>query len=107
MTNAAKLTQAETDLGTASTDASGRTPTTTYATTDNQLGGKTLTSGVYAFGHGDTNNLTGTLTLDGQGDSREDGQIIKNLTQRIQACQTQDLLLMRIIFHGTSPSLFS
>ncbi|MFA6017101.1 MAG: ice-binding family protein [Patescibacteria group bacterium] len=69
VTNAAKLTQAETDLGTASTDASGRTPTTTYVTTNNQLGGKTLTTGVYAFGHGDTNNLTGTLTLDGEGDS--------------------------------------
>jgi hypothetical protein len=69
VTNSAKLTQAETDLTTASSDASGRTPTSTLSTGDNQLGGQTLTSGVYAFGHATTANLTGTLTLDGQGDS--------------------------------------
>jgi len=56
-------------LTTASTDAAGRTPTSTLSTGDNQLGGQTLTSGVYAFGHATTANLTGTLTLDGQGNS--------------------------------------
>lgn len=69
VTDAAKLTQAENDLVTASGDAAGRTPTTTYVTGDNQLGGKTLTDGVYAFGSASTANLTGTLTLDGEGNS--------------------------------------
>jgi hypothetical protein len=54
---------AKTDLGTAYTDAAGRTPTTTYGPIYD-LGGQTLTSGVYndpsSFG------ITGTLTLDGQ-----------------------------------------
>ncbi|MFA6002198.1 MAG: ice-binding family protein, partial [Thermoleophilia bacterium] len=40
---------------------------TTYSASDNKLGGQTLTDGVYAFGHGDTANLIGTLTLDAQG----------------------------------------
>ncbi|GEM_PF-1029471 len=68
VTDAAKLTTAETDLVTASNDASGRTPTTTFVAADNQLGGKTLTPGVYAFGGATTAHLTGTLVLDGQGD---------------------------------------
>lgn len=68
VTNGAKLTQAETDLTTASTDAAGRVATPIVGG-DNQLGGTTLTSGVYSFGHATTANLTGTLTLDGQGDS--------------------------------------
>jgi hypothetical protein len=69
--NPSLLTTAKNDLTTAYTDASNRTPSTTFATTDNQLGGKTLTAGVYAFGHGDTANLTAAspLILDGQGDS--------------------------------------
>ena len=53
---------------TAFNDAAGRTPTTTYVTADNQLGGLTLDSGVYAFGGATTANLIGPLTLDGQGD---------------------------------------
>ena len=69
VTNAAKLTQAETDLVTAANDAAGRTPTSTLSTGDNQLGGQTLTSGVYAFGSASAANLTGTLTLDGEGNS--------------------------------------
>ncbi len=54
---------AKNDLGTAYTDAVGRTPTTIYGAIFD-LGGLTLTSGVYndpsSFG------ITGTLTLDGQ-----------------------------------------
>jgi len=62
--------QAKQDLVLAYDDAAGRTPTTTFAETDNQLGGKTLTTGVYRFGHADTANLTASqpLILDAQGD---------------------------------------
>ena len=61
--------QAKNDLTTAYLDAAGRTPTTTFTSTDNQLGGQTLKSGVYAFGHADTANLTAAspLTLDAEG----------------------------------------
>ncbi len=47
--------------------AAGFTPTTTYLGSDNQLGGLTLTSGVYSFGHAATANLSGVLTLSGSG----------------------------------------
>lgn len=67
--NPGLMTTAKSDLTTAYLDAAGRTPTSTFGTTDNQLGGQTLTAGVYAFGHGDTANLTGTLTLNGQGNA--------------------------------------
>ena len=64
------LTQAKIDLTTAFISASGDLPTTTYAAGDNQLGGKTLTTGVYAFGHAATANLTAAnpLVLNGNGD---------------------------------------
>jgi hypothetical protein len=56
---------AQTDLGSAYTDAVGRTPTTTYSPI-HDLGGATLSPGVYndpsSFG------ITGTLTLDGGND---------------------------------------
>ncbi len=52
-------------LGTAYTDAAGRTPSTVI--TGGILAGKTLVGGVYNAG-GFTLNLTGTLTLDGQND---------------------------------------
>ena len=55
--------QAQNDLTTAYNDAAGRTPVSTIAT---QLGGKSLTAGVYNSGSG-TFNITGTLTLNGQG----------------------------------------
>lgn len=56
--------QAKADLVTAYNDAAGRTTTTDL--TGQALGGITLTAGVYSF---DTSaQLTGTLTLDGQGD---------------------------------------
>ena len=62
--------QAKQDLQIAFDDAAGRTVTTTFTGTDNQLGGKTLTTGVYRFGHADTANLTAAqpLILDAQGD---------------------------------------
>ena len=61
--NAAAV-QAQSDLVTAYNDAAGRTPATTVA--GDSLGGLTLTAGVYSGGALD---LTGTLTLDAQGDS--------------------------------------
>ncbi len=68
--NPGLLTTAKNDLTTAYLNAASRIPTQTFSTTDNQLGGQTLTSGVYAFGHGDTANLTAAspLILDAQGD---------------------------------------
>ena len=68
--NPGLLTQAKNDLTTAFVSASGDLPTTTYAAGDNQLGGKTLTTGVYAFGHAATANLTAAspLVLNGNGD---------------------------------------
>lgn len=63
------LTIAKNDLTTAYTDASGRTGATVLAGADNQLGGKTLTPGVYSFSHATTANLTAAspLTLSGNG----------------------------------------
>lgn len=54
--------QAKTDLQTAYNDASGRSPATAVAT---ELGGSTLGAGIYGSA---TLGLTGTLTLDAQGD---------------------------------------
>jgi hypothetical protein len=51
-------------LVTAYNDAAGRTPKTTVGT---ELGGQSLTAGVYATADG-TLGLTGTVTLNGQGD---------------------------------------
>jgi hypothetical protein len=59
----AVATQAHADLTTAYTDTAGRTPT---APITNDLGGMTLTPGVYAAEAALT--LAGTLTLDAQGD---------------------------------------
>jgi hypothetical protein len=56
--------QAKTDLLTAYNDAAGRTPATTIPT---ELGGSTLIPGVYNSLSG-TFGITGTVTLDGQGD---------------------------------------
>jgi hypothetical protein len=55
--------QAQTDLTTAYNDAAGRTPATALPA---DLGGLTLTSGVYNASS--SLGLTGTVTLDGQGD---------------------------------------
>ncbi|MBK5253856.1 MAG: DUF3494 domain-containing protein, partial [Peptostreptococcaceae bacterium] len=56
--------KAKEDLVTAYNDAAGRTPVTIIPT---ELGGTTLTPGVYASKDG-TFQITGTLTLDAQGD---------------------------------------
>ncbi|NLB52725.1 MAG: DUF3494 domain-containing protein [Syntrophomonadaceae bacterium] len=56
--------QAQSDLITAYNDAAGRTPVTTIPT---ELGGTTLIPGVYDSADG-TFEITGTLTLDAQGD---------------------------------------
>jgi len=56
--------QAQKDLTTAYNDAAGATPVTTIAT---ELGGKTLKPGVYDSAS-TTFQITGTLTLDAQGD---------------------------------------
>ncbi|MFC4589165.1 ice-binding family protein [Sphaerisporangium corydalis] len=60
----ATAAQAQTDLTAAYTDAASRTPATTVPT---QLGGTTLTPGVYNSAAG-TFQITGNLTLDAQGD---------------------------------------
>ena len=67
--NPGLLTTAKNDLTTAYTDASGRTGATVLTGGDNQLGGKTLTPGVYSFSHATTANLTAAspLTLSGNG----------------------------------------
>jgi Ice-binding-like len=57
--------KAKNDLVTAYNDAAGRTPVTTVAT---ELGGKSLKAGVYNSAAG-TFGVTGTLTLDAEGDS--------------------------------------
>ena len=65
------LTTAQNDLTTAYDAAAGQTPTSTFNAGDNQLGGQTLTAGVYAFGHATTANITAAspLILNGQGDA--------------------------------------
>jgi LPXTG-motif cell wall-anchored protein len=60
----AVVDQAKTDLVIAYNDAAGRTPATTVAA---DLGGQTLTEGVY--NSASSLGLTGTLTLDAQNDS--------------------------------------
>ena len=65
VTNDSHLTAAKNGLTTASNDAAGRTTTSTIAT---ELGGSTLTDGVYDSTAG-TFGITGTLTLDGGGNA--------------------------------------
>ncbi len=62
--NNAAAEQAQLDLVTAYDDAAGRTPVTSIPT---ELGGTTLKPGVYASAAG-TFLITGTLTLDAEGD---------------------------------------
>jgi hypothetical protein len=59
----ATAAQAQADLTTAYNDAAGRTPATTVS---GDIGGQTLTPGVY--NSASSLGITGTLTLDGQGD---------------------------------------
>ena len=65
----ALLTTAKNDLTTAYVAAAGQPATTTFTAGDNQLGGNTLTPGVYAFGHAATANITAAspLVLNGEG----------------------------------------
>lgn len=67
----ALLVRAQADLTTAYLAAAAEPPTSTFLAGDNQLGGQTLTAGVYAFGHAATANITAAspLVLDGQGDA--------------------------------------
>ncbi len=67
----ALLTTAKNDLTTAFTTAAGQPANNTFNAGDNQLGGQTLTAGVYAFGHASTANITAAspLVLNGQGDA--------------------------------------
>jgi hypothetical protein len=69
VTDGGLLTTAKNDLSNAYTDASGRTGATVLTGSDNQLGGKTITPGVYSFSHANTANLTAAspLTLSGNG----------------------------------------
>ncbi|GAA4230574.1 hypothetical protein FHR32_003622 [Streptosporangium album] len=60
----ATAAQAQSDLTAAYDDAASRTPAATVAT---ELGGTTVTPGVYTSASG-TFGITGNLTLDGQGD---------------------------------------
>jgi hypothetical protein len=68
--NPGLLTTAKNDLTTAYVTAAGQSPTTTFAASDNQLGGQTLVPGVYAFGHASTANISAAspLVLNGEGD---------------------------------------
>ena len=67
--NPGKLTVAKDDLTTAYDTASHLPPTTNFGAGDNQLGGKTLVPGVYAFGGAATANITAAspLVLNGEG----------------------------------------
>jgi hypothetical protein len=69
VTNPGMLTTATTNVTAAFGDAAGRTPDSTLAGADNQLGGQTLVPGVYRFGHATTANLVGNLTLAGNADA--------------------------------------
>lgn len=68
--NPGLLTTAKNDLTAAYLDAAGRTTTQAFVAGDNQLGGQTLATGVYSFGHATTANITAAqpLRLDAQGD---------------------------------------
>lgn len=111
--------QAQSDLTIAYNDASGRAPT---ATVSADLGGQTLTSGVYS---GPTLALTGTLTLDAQGDPgavfifQADSTLITapgshvNLINGTQACNvfwkvgSSATLATNSVFKGTVLALTS
>jgi hypothetical protein len=67
--NPGLLQTAKSNLTTAFVSAQGQLPTQTFVTGDNQLGGKVLTPGVYAFGAAATANITAAspLVLNGSG----------------------------------------
>ncbi len=80
--------QAQNALTTAYTDAAGRTPPTTIAT---ELGGQTLTPGVYDSASG-TFQITGTLTLDAQGDPN--GVFIFQMSTTLVTASSSDVSLI-------------
>ncbi|MDO8686370.1 MAG: ice-binding family protein [Clostridiales bacterium] len=86
--------QAKNDLVAAYLDVAGRTPTTTFTATDNQLGGQTLKSGVYAFGHADTANLTAAspLILDAEGN--EDAVFIFQASSDLITASGSEIILI-------------
>lgn len=87
--------QAQTDLTTAYNDAAGRTPVTTIAT---ELGGVTLTPGVYDSQSGTFEIVAGgTLTLDAQGDP--DGVFIFQMATTLVTFDSSDVNLIG----GASP----
>jgi Ice-binding-like len=80
--------QAKKDLTKAYNDAAGRTPVTTIGT---QLGGKTLKPGVYDSNSG-TFQITGTLTLDAQGDP--DGVFIFQMAATLVSASNSNVRLI-------------
>lgn len=80
--------QAQADLTTAYNDAAGQGPVNTLAT---ELGGQTLTPGVYNSETG-TFGITGTLTLNGQGNP-DAVFIFKTATTLISASESQVLMI--------------
>lgn len=66
--DAGLLTTAKNALTTAYNNAAGRSPDTTFAGSDNQLGGENLVAGTYRFTGASTANLIGNLTLTGGAD---------------------------------------
>lgn len=80
--------QAQSDLTTAYNDAAGRTPVTTIPT---ELGGTTLMPGVYDSASG-TFQITGTLTLDAQGDP--DGVFIFQMASTLVTADSSDVNLI-------------
>jgi ice-binding like protein len=82
--------QAQTDLTAAYNDAAGRTPVTTIAT---ELGGVTLTPGVYNSLSGTFEIVAGgTLTLDAQGDP--DGVFIFQMATTLVTFDSSDVNLI-------------
>jgi LPXTG-motif cell wall-anchored protein len=82
--------QAQSDLTTAYNDAAGRTPVTTIAT---ELGGVTLTPGVYNSLSGTFEIVAGgTLTLDAQGDP--DGVFIFQMATTLVTFDSSDVNLI-------------
>lgn len=90
--NPALLTSAKNDLTAAYLDAAGRTPFTTLPGDDNQLGNRTLFPGVYRFGGADNANLTGTLTLDPNGDP--DPMWIFQATSNLVTASSSNIVLL-------------
>jgi LPXTG-site transpeptidase (sortase) family protein len=88
VTNNGLLVTAQNDLTTAYNDAAGRSTTSTIAT---ELGGATLTDGVYDSAAG-TFGITGTLTLNGQGNA-DSVFIFKMASTLITASSSQVVLI--------------